>query len=327
LVSWGPQFTSLVKATVDAFLAYFEAIPTGGMLTKEQKLVMQIGLVRENDEEYYSPFHPLQLAYYLNLCNEMQKDDSFADLPTVTFNRLGASGLLPYVYHPKHEFAYNQQVSENEFWVKSVPHQKSCLKFVRKLVKEKINEFQKAFSQLFTGSEKSVLVNAVNQDKAEELFLGLVDYVKDNLDNAASIHVNLYDDELVFNAFDTFAETSNYEELKSWLELDRGKVRENADTIIDILRTRLTYSKFTNAHSEREGQAYSHLSFFRNNDNVKLTTLSVDDMPSGIACDGLLTGDASKSDEGAYFTAFGLQNVQYERLPHLKMAKYVGSLM
>ncbi|WP_318408676.1 DNA phosphorothioation-dependent restriction protein DptH [Photobacterium leiognathi] len=327
LVSWGTLFASLAKATVDAFLSYFEAIPTGGMLTKEQKLVMQIGVVRENGEEYYSPFHPLVLAYYLNLCNEMQKDDSFADLPTVTFNRLGPSGLLPYVYHPKHEFAYNQQVTENGFWVKSVPHQKSCLKFVRKLVKEKINEFQKAFSHLFTGSEKSVLVNAVNQDKAEELFLGLVDYVKDNLDKAASIHVNLYDDALVFNAFDTFAEMSNYEDLKAWLELDRGKVRENADTIIDILRTRLTYSKFTNAHSEREGQAYSHLSFFRNNDNVKLTTLSVDDMPSGIACDGLLTGDASKSDEGSYFTAFGLQNVQYDRLPHLKMAKYVGSLM
>ncbi|WP_114827096.1 DNA phosphorothioation-dependent restriction protein DptH, partial [Vibrio cholerae] len=289
--------------------------------------VMQIGLVRENGEEYYSPFHPLVLAYYLNLCNEMQKDGSFADLPTVTFNRLGPSGLLPYVYHPKHGFAYNQQVTENGFWVKSVPHQKSCLKFVRKLVKEKINEFQKAFSQLFTGSEKSVLVNAVNQDKAEELFLGLVDYVKDNLDKAASIHVNLYDDALVFNAFDTFAEMSNYEDLKAWLELDRGKVREHADTIIDILRTRLTYSKFTNAHIEREGQAYSHLSFFRNNGNVKLATLSVDNMPSGIACDGLLTGDASKSDQGTYFTAFGLQNVQYERLPHLKMAKYVGSLV
>lgn len=327
LVSWGPHFTELVKATVDACLDYFKAIPTGGMLTKEQKLVMQIGIVRENGEEYYSPFHPLVLAYYLNLCNEMQKDDSFADLPAVTFNRLGPSGLLPYVYHPKHEFAYNQPVTENGFWVKSVPHQKSSLKFVRKLVKEKINEFQHAFSHLFTGSEKSVLVNAVNQDGAEELFLGLVDYAKDNLDKAASIHVNLYDDALVFNAFDRFAETSNYDELKVWLELNRGKVRENADTIIDILRTRLTYSKFTNAHSEREGQAYSHLSFFRNNDNVRLTTLNVDDMPSGIACDGLLTGDASKSDEGSYFTAFGLQNVQYDKVPHLEMAKYVGSLM
>ncbi|GAJ78095.1 cell division protein FtsK [Vibrio sp. JCM 18905] len=74
LVSWGgPQFTALVKATVDAFLDYFNAIKVGGMLTKEQKFVMQIGLVRENGEEYYSPFHPLVLAYYLNLCNEMQK--------------------------------------------------------------------------------------------------------------------------------------------------------------------------------------------------------------------------------------------------------------
>ncbi|EPT8449917.1 DNA phosphorothioation-dependent restriction protein DptH [Vibrio fluvialis] len=327
LVSWGPQFTSLVMAAVEAFLAYFEAIPTGGMLSKEQKLVMQIGLVRENDEEFYSPFHPLVLAYYLNLCNEMQKDDSFADLPTVTFNRLGPSGLLPYVYHAKHDFAYNQQVTENSFWIKSVPHQKSCLKFVRKLVKEKINEFQKAFFHLFTGSEKSILINTVNQDRAEELFFGLVDYVKDNLESSAAIHVNLYDDELAFNAFDQFAESSTGVKLISWLELDRGKVREHADTIIDILRTRLTYSKFTNAHSEREGQAYSHLSFFRNNDNVKLTALSVDDMPSGIACDGLLTGDASKSDEGSYFTAFGLRNVQYRNQPHLEMAKYVGSLM
>ncbi|ELV8630971.1 DNA phosphorothioation-dependent restriction protein DptH [Vibrio vulnificus] len=327
LVSWGPQFTSLVMAAVEAFLAYFEAIPTGGMLSKEQKLVMQIGLVRENGDEYYSPFHPLVLAYYLNLCNEMQKDDSFADLPTVTFNRLGPSGLLPYVYHAKHDFAYNQQVTENSFWIKSVPHQKSCLKFVRKLVKEKINEFQKAFFHLFMGSEKSILINAVNQDRAEELFFGLVDYVKDNLESSAAIHVNLYDDELAFNAFDQFAESSTGVKLISWLELDRGNVREHADTIIDILRTRLTYSKFTNAHSEREGQAYSHLSFFRNNDNVKLTALSIDDMPSGIACDGLLTGDASKSDEGSYFTAFGLKNVQYRNQPHLEMAKYVGSLM
>ncbi|WP_318502961.1 DNA phosphorothioation-dependent restriction protein DptH [Photobacterium leiognathi] len=327
LVSWGPQLTTLVKAVVDAFLVYFEAIPTGGMLTKEQKQVSQIGMVRENGEEYYSPFHPLVLAYYLNLCNEMQKDDSFAYLPAVTFNRLGPNGLLPYVYHPNHEFAYNQKVNENGFWIKSVPHQKSCLKFVRKLVKEKVNEFQKAFSHLFTGSEKSVLVNAVNQGRAEELFLGLVDYVKDNLDKAASIHVNFYDEALMFNAFDTFAEMSNYEDLKAWLELDRGKVRENADTIIDILRTRLTYSKFTNAHSEREGLAYSHLTFFRNNNNAELRALGIDDLPSGIACDGLLTGEASKSDEGSYLTAFGLQNVQYDSLPHLKMAKYVGSLM
>lgn len=327
LASWGDEFTTLVQNTVDACLAYFEAIPTGSMLTKEQKSALKIGLVQSEDEEYYSPFHPLILAYYLNLRDVIRDDKSFAQLPDVTFERLSPKGLLPYVYHPKHEFSYNQQVKENAFWIKSVPQEKSSLTFVRKLVKEKIDEFQTAFSQLFTGSEKSIIVNAVNQDSAEELFMGLVDYIRSNQEQSASIHINLYDDKLAFNAFDRFAETANYDELKEWLELNKGKVREAADTIIDILRTRLTYSKFTNAQAEKNGQSYAHLSFFRNNDKVDCSDIAIEDMASGIACGGLLTGDASESKSGSYFTGFGLKGTDYQDHPHLMMAKYVGALL
>ncbi|MDC4170673.1 DNA phosphorothioation-dependent restriction protein DptH [Photobacterium damselae] len=327
LASWGDDFTTLVQNVVDASLAYFEAIPTGCMLTKEQKAALQIGLVKSEGEEYYSPFHPLILAYYLNLRKVIREDDSFTSLPDVTFERLSPKGLLPYVYHPQHEFAYNQQVKENAFWIKSVPQEKSSLTFVRKLVKEKIDEFQTAFSQLFTGSEKSIIINAVNQDSAEELFMGLVDYIRSNQEQAASIHINLYDDKLTFNAFDRFAETANYDELKEWLELNKGKVREVADTIIDILRTRLTYSKFTNEQVNKDGQAYAHLSFFRNNDKVDCSDIAIEDMASGIACDGLLTGDASESKSGSYFTGFGLKGTDYQDYPHLMMAKYVGALL
>ncbi len=252
LASWGDDFTTLVQNVVDASLAYFEAIPTGSMLTKEQKAALQIGLVKSEGEEYYSPFHPLILSYYLNLRKVIREDESFASLPDVTFERLSPKGLLPYVYHPQHEFAYNQQVKENAFWIKSVPQEKSSLTFVRKLVKEKIDEFQTAFSQLFTGSEKSIIVNAVNQDASAELFMGIVDYIRNNLEQSVSIHVNLYDDQLTFNAFDRFSETANYDELKESLELNKNKkVRELADTIIDILRTRLTYSKFTNEQAKQ----------------------------------------------------------------------------
>ncbi|MEC6909200.1 DNA phosphorothioation-dependent restriction protein DptH [Photobacterium piscicola] len=327
LASWGDDFTTLVQNVVDASLAYFEAIPTGTMLTKEQKAALQIGLVKSEGEEYYSPFHPLILAYYLNLRKVIREDESFASLPDVTFERLSPKGLLPYVYHPKHEFAYNQQVKENAFWIKSVPQEKSSLTFVRKLVKEKIDEFQTAFSQLFTGSEKSIIINAVNQDSAEELFMGVMDYIRTNQEQAASIHINLYDDQLTFNAFDRFAETSNYDELKEWLELNKGKVREVADTIIDILRTRLTYSKFTNEQANKGGQSYAHLSFFRNNDKVDCSDIAIEDMASGIACDGLLTGDASESKSGSYFTGFGLKGTDYQDFPHLMMAKYVGALL
>lgn len=328
LVSWGDDFTALVQSVVDSCLAYFETIPTGSMLTKEQKSALQIGLVKSEGEEYYSPFHPLILAYYLNLRNRIREDESFSSLPDVTFERLSPKGLLPYVYHPQYEFAYNQQVKENAFWIKSVPQEKSSLSFVRKLVKEKIDEFQTAFSQLFTGSEKSIIVNAVNQDASEELFMGIVDYIRNSLEHSASIHVNLYDDKLTFNAFDRFAETANYDELKENLELNKNKkVRELADTIIDILRTRLTYSKFTNKQAEKDGQAYSHLSFFRNNDKVDCSDIAIEDMASGIACDGILTGDASESKSGSYFTGFGLKGTDYQEYLHLNMAKYVGTLL
>ena len=50
-------------------------------------------------------------------------------------------------------------------------------------------------------------------------------------------------------------------------------------------------------------------------------------MASGIACDGLLTGDASESKSGSYFTGFGLKGTDYQDHPHLMMAKYVGALL
>ncbi|GGA93447.1 DNA phosphorothioation-dependent restriction protein DptH [Agarivorans gilvus] len=327
LASWGEEFTALVEQVVSSCLDFFAAIPTGSMLTQAQKTVLKIGLVQLEENEYYSPYHPLILAYYFNLRQAIQADDSFASLPDVTFERLSPKGLLPYVYHPQYEFAYNQQVKENAFWIKSVPQEKSSLSFVRKLVKEKIDEFQTAFCQLFTGSEKSIIVNAVNQDYGNELFMGLVDYVRTNQEQAASIHVNLYDDELVFNAFDHFSEIANYDQLKEQLGLNKGKAREVADAIIDILRTRLTYSKFTNQQAQKNGQAYAHLSFFRNNDKVDCSDIAIDDMASGIACDGLLTGDASESKAGSYFTGFGLKGADYQQFPHLMMAKYIGALL
>lgn len=327
LVSWGVDFTAIVSRLVDAYLRFFEAIPTGGMLSSAQKLAIKIGNIAVDGEEYYSPFHPLLLAYNLYLSQTMQRDSSFESLPDVTFERLSATGLLPYVYHPLYGFAYNQRVRENAFWLRSVPQEKSALTFVRKLVKEKLDEFQLAFTQLFSGNDNSILVNAVNQDAANELFLGLVDYIRTNMDKSAAIHVNLYDDDLSFNAFDRFAETANYDELKEWLELNKGKARETADTVIDLLRTRLTYSKFTNAQGDSAGQAYAHLTFFRNNNKVDCTSIAIDSMVSGIACDGLLAGEASKSDNGSYLTGFGLQGVEYSDLPHLKMAKYIGSLI
>jgi DNA phosphorothioation-dependent restriction protein DptH len=224
-VSWGSQFSAIVENIVEVCIRYYESISPDGPLSDEQKKVINIGRVCLDDDEFYSPYHPLVLAYFLNLKAQIQSDenDTFANIPSVTLERLAPAGLLPFSYHPEFEYAYNQQIKENAFWIRSVPQEKSTYDFIRKLVNEKIDEFQSAFSQLFEDENNSLIVNAVNLEKGKELFLGIVDYMKANLDDASSIHVNLYDQELQFNAFDEFAETVNYDVLKQWLGLDKRK--------------------------------------------------------------------------------------------------------
>jgi DNA phosphorothioation-dependent restriction protein DptH len=325
---WGEKLRSIINNLSAIYLTEIENINYDVLLTQAQKRLVNIGFATFDNEEYLTPYHPLNLTYYLNLVNHITSDkaDSFKTLPSVTIERLNAQGLLPFVYHPIHEFSYNQLEKENCMWLKLVPHQETSYSFVRKLVREKVTEFKDAFSALFTAGAKSTLIiNSVNNQHNTELFLGLVDYVKRQKDKVCQIHVNLYDETLAYNEFDKFAETASYDEIKSLYDLNKGAIREQADTIIDLLRTRLTYSKFQN--SKVEQQAYAHLSFFRNNNKVEPVDVNVNEELSGVVCNGLLAGEAAATKEESYFTSFGLKKVELDGLPHLRIAQKLGGLI
>ncbi|RBW65354.1 DNA phosphorothioation-dependent restriction protein DptH [Vibrionales bacterium C3R12] len=336
LSSWGDEFRKVVSQLVDAYNQAIAEIGYDVMLTKAEKLLVNIGYAQyqENEEyrEYITPFHPLVLAYHLSLAEAIVTDNindnsSFKTLPKVTLKRLNARGLLPFLYHPKHEFAFTKLEKDNSMWLELVPHQETSYSYVRKLVKDKVTEFKDAFSSLFTaGSKATLIINSVNNHKNVELFMGLVDYVKTQKDKVCHIHVNLYDDKETRCEFDRFAETASYDELKRLYGLDKGALKEQADAIIDLLRTRLTYSKFRNQECETKPQAYAHLSFFRNNNKVKPRYVNVLGELSGVVCHGLLAGEAADNKEESYFTAFGLKNVDINNA-HLNMAQRLNGLI
>ncbi|MFA0500583.1 DNA phosphorothioation-dependent restriction protein DptH, partial [Vibrio sp. 10N.222.46.A1] len=260
--------------------------------------------------------------------DNINDNSSFKTLPKVTLKRLNARGLLPFLYHPKHEFAFTKLEKDNSMWLELVPHQETSYSYVRKLVKDKVTEFKDAFSSLFTaGSKATLIINSVNNHKNVELFMGLVDYVKTQKDKVCHIHVNLYDDKETRCEFDRFAETASYDELKRLYGLDKGALKEQADAIIDLLRTRLTYSKFRNDECETKPQAYAHLSFFRNHHKVEPTDVNVLEELSGVVCHGLLAGEAADNKEESYFTAFGLKNVETKDNSHLSMAQRLNGLI
>lgn len=332
LVSWSAEYRVLVSHMIATFEQALQQISLSRALTIQEKRLLHLGICRGEDYERLSPLHPLVMAYHLQLAETIIAEPgypasaSFASLPEITLDRLVVSGLMPFVYHSEHEYAQLQPMVENRFWIDIVPQRQMSHEYVKRLVKDKLNEFTDAYSRLFQSAGNNALViNAINMGEARELFLGLVDYFKQEKDNAISIHVNCYDERLLPNAFDRFAESGSYEQLKNDLGLNSGAWRSEADMLIDLLRSRLTFSKFI-LPPESDQLAYAHLAFFTNTAPVDCRQIRIEDAASGVLCHGLIAGEGAETQGDAYFTAFGLRNVDTESSCALRLARLLGCL-
>lgn len=332
LVSWSAEYRSLVSYIVAKFEQALQQIGLSRALTPEEKRLLHLGICRVENHERLSPLHPLVLAYHLQLVEtivaELEQYDStsFASLPPITLDRLVVSGLMPFVYHSEHEYAQLQVVEENRFWIDAIPQRQVSHDYVKRLVKDKLNEFTDAYARLFqSDGNNALIINAINQGNAKELFLGLVEYFKQEKEHAISVHVNCYDERLLPNMFDHFAESGSYEQLKNDLDLNSGVWRAEADMLIDLLRSRLTFSKFV-LPSESDKLAYAHLAFFTNTVPVDCRQIRIEDASSGVLCHGLIAGEGAETQGDAYFTAFGLRDVDTDSYSALRLAQLVGCL-
>jgi len=328
---WGPKVKSLVEQVVLSFQAEIESFAYHEPLRDEQKALVQIGFVDFEGITYISPHNPLVLAYNLELANKLQQDknttSTFKTLPAVTVERLSAQGLLPFVYDPQHDFSYNHAEKDNVLWSKLIPQQESSYDYVRTLVKDKVSKFTSAFNHLFiAGSKTTLIINSVNNQLNEELFLGLVDYIKSKKAQVTNIHVNIYEESECYSWFDRFAETYGYDELKELCDLNKGKDKEQADTIIDLLRTRLTFSKFEHKKGNKE-QVYAHMCFFKNNERVEAVDVDSSMQKSGVVCHGLMPGESASNKNGSYYTSFGLKGVDTSVNQSLQLVEKYGALI
>lgn len=332
LVAWSSEYRTLVSHVICTFEQALQHISLSRALTAQEKRLLHLGVCRVDSHERLSPLHPLVLAYHLQLAEtivtelDQHASVSFATLPPITLDRLVVSGLMPFVYHSEHEYAQLQPVEENRFWIDVVPQRQVSHEYVKRLVKDKLNEFTDAYARLFqSAGNNALIINAINQGSAKELFLGLVEYFKQEKEQAISVHVNCYDEHLLPNMFDHFAESGSYEQLKNDLDLNSGVWRAEADMLIDLLRSRLTFSKFV-LPSESENLAYAHLAFFTNTAPVDCRQIRIEDASSGVLCHGLIAGEGAETQGDAYFTAFGLRGVDTEPYCALRLAHLIGCL-
>ncbi|WP_297894226.1 DNA phosphorothioation-dependent restriction protein DptH [Shewanella sp.] len=326
LSAWGSAIAVIVKRLVNNYITALQQIQTTRLLSAEEQLLVNLGFANIENDEYLTPYHPLNLAYFTSLTDELQADDtkSFKTLPAPTVRRLNAEGLLPFNWHNYHDFSYSQVVKENPMWLQVVSSRQTQLDYIQRLVRDKTKEFVEAFSTLFASGEKdTLLINSINNGHNKEVLLGLVEFFKKRKPEQTSrIHINLYDEQLQHTYFDQVADAETLDEVKRLCQLTADK--EDADSAIDMLRRRITYSKF------RLPQAgvsfnYAHLSFVRNNTPVMKSPVDIMAEKSGIACHGLLAGETSYSEQYDYFTTAGLEKISLDA-PQLQVMQKYGAL-
>lgn len=323
LSAWGSAIAVIVKRLVNNYITALQQIQTTRLLSAEEQLLVNLGFANIENDEYLTPYHPLNLAYFASLTDALQADDtkSFKTLPPPTVRRLNAEGLLPFNWHNHHDFSYSQVVKENPMWLQVVPSRQTQLDYIQRLVRDKTKEFVEAFSTLFASGEKdTLLINSINNGHNKEVLLGLVEFFKKRKPEQTSrIHINLYDEQLQHTYFDQVADAETLDEVKRLCQLTADK--EDADSAIDMLRRRITYSKFRLPQADVSFN-YAHLSFVRNNTPVMKSPVDIMAEKSGIACHGLLAGETSYSEQYDYFTTAGLEKISLDAPQLQVMQKY-----
>ncbi len=308
LTNWPEDLCGIVTRLLEFINNELDNIPEGS-LSELNRSLLKIGVYKKAEKEWLTPFHPLCLAYSLQLINTIQghADSTLVGIPQTTLDKLNPEGLIPVLFDEHYGYAYSAAHPHNKLWLELVPQKQNNQSFVAKLVHEKLVDFTTCFDMLFKQNDSApLLLNSINNQHNDQTFKGLVAYYKKSKNKAKAVHINLYDDELYETSFDLFSESKNIEVIRSLVKVVGNEKPAVADELIALIRKNVTYSKFTSSKQ----YDYAHLSFFKNNEKVSLKEANVFSAKTGIACQGLISGEASYLENGNYYTGFGQQDLR-----------------
>lgn len=304
------EIKTLYKTFVDSYIKALNNIEEGSYLSKEDKNLFKIGVIKrevDDREILFTSLHPLNIAYQLEINDEI--NDEVMDDEVI--KKFTATYLLPYIvgvedalYIPMEQY----HSPEWKYYVdEKLPRYKSSRDFVAKLVNEKIDEFVGHFKYMFDmGSNAPIKINLINTGDSKEILQGIFRYyikqLKGNkVGNILPMELFIYSDKNITNAFEEVAFNGDIESLKKQYSIDLNVENMSEEDVLDLYREKVQfYSK-----NVESGIEYAHITFLEMNNDVKTITSNMDDITSGVIFNGSISGVPSVFLGDSYRTGFG----------------------
>ena len=318
LVYVNSEVESLYKEYLEAVFNEIKDIPEGAYLSEEQKGLFFLGAVKKlhgDQEIMLSPLHPINVAYQLFM--NAQNIDGLSDGEYDLLRKFQQTSLLPYINmdpYTKEKKIYIpiEQVHTPEWKVyvdEELPRYKGSKDFVAKLVSEKMREFVEHFSYLFSVETRTPLrINLVNTGDCREIVQGIVRYYAHCLNSGATkevipVQIVMYADEKMDNAFETMSKIDDIETLIHTLGLDIKTGNVSYEELIDIYRNNVSFY----FKAIGESFEYAHVTFMELDDDHQAIATRMEDIPSGMVMNGMVSGVPSEMLGDSYRTGFGIK--------------------
>lgn len=301
---------SLYDDFVNAYIKALNNIEEGCYLTQSQKNLFKIGTIKrevEDRELIFTSLHPLNIAYQLHLLNCID-DETMAD---EVLKKFTSTYLLPYIVDENDKLYIpmeQQHTPEWKYYVdENLPRYKSSRDFVSKLVNEKLDEFVGHFKYMFEmGNNAPIRINLINTGDSKEILQGIFKYYIKQLkgDKAKEVlpmDLFIYSNKNITNVFEEVAFNENINKLKEIYNLDLKVDHMSEEDVLNLYREKVRfYTK-----KLEEGIEYAHITFLEMNNEAKKVTSNMDDIPSGIILNGMISGVPSVFLGDSYRTGFG----------------------
>ena len=285
-------------------------------LHDEEYNLTKLGVVERNDLVYFSPFHPLMVAYALEL-------DRFIDwnnVPSFVPKLLTPFYLLPYLWYNDVAMRTSSLslLADSQKWLcyerNSIIPQSRVNDITTEVVWKRIQEFTHHYDYLFQDKDCPIKISCVGIRNDVNVIKGILKYImKVYPSDVQKIELHEYVENLMD---ETFYEKLNrldsqdaiIRELEGvHLKLDSGNDYSSQE-IIHQLFTRVTLYK--HALSECKNQvSFSHITFYLMDTGEKFIRHNTSSGRTELALNGLISVPSTTYHKGSYIIGFGNNGV------------------
>lgn len=328
LAYFDAELEQLAIAFIEAFNREIERIPEDSILTNEQKNLWKIGQLYKENEVIFTPLHPINIAYQLEVNRQLQSEK----VDNTILKRLNPMNLLPYISNEEDHLATPTMNETSPEWLVYQPLQQVSVgemnQYLSTVVFDKVTQFIEHFHYLFSPqSHAPIKLNVINIANDKEIVRGICQFIKHQIDKKGPqqiipVEVYLYHEEIIKSEFEVFSDIEDIDHILDYFKLNLTTEKFDPSDILRFIRENITYYKITNLQDIR----YAHISFYKMVIDHHSVKNKMSEMDTGLSLDGLLSSLTTATINDDYRTGFGMKGVKKPSTLLIKTAYRLNEL-